>query len=335
MIGYYVHHHGRGHLARATSVCAHLRSPVTLLSSIDMGPDRDVATVLLPRDDDGSTPSDPTANGVLHWAPLHDRGFQTRMRAIAEWVANARPDAVVVDVSVEVALLIRLLGVPVIVVAMPGDRTDAPHDLVYRVADHIVAAWPRDLYEPRWLRQHAAKTTYVGGISRFDERVRTAPTPRTGTGVLILNGAGGSTVDMRAVHDCAAAHPRFDWSALGVAGGPWADDPWPALCAADVVISSAGQSSVADIATARRPAIVISAPRPFAEQRATSRALDAAGLAIVRPEWPASDDWPELIEQALASDPDRWERWQTRGAAARTAAAVERVASSHRLAATP
>ena len=48
----------------------------------------------------------------------------------------------VVDVSVEVAILVRLLGVPVVVMAMPGDRIDAPHDLVYQAADHILAAWP-------------------------------------------------------------------------------------------------------------------------------------------------------------------------------------------------
>jgi UDP-N-acetylglucosamine--N-acetylmuramyl-(pentapeptide) pyrophosphoryl-undecaprenol N-acetylglucosamine transferase len=327
MIGYYVHHHGRGHLARATSVCAHLRSPVTLLSSIPLPEQPDAATVLLPRDDDASTSSDATANGVLHWAPLHDKGLRTRMRTIAEWVESARPDVVVVDVSVEVAMLIRLLGVPVIVMAMPGDRTDSPHDLVYRVADHIVAAWPRDLYEPRWLRQHSAKTTYVGGISRFDDRVRTPPSPESRANVLVLNGAGGADVDIQTVSDCAAAHLQFYWTSLGVAGGPWADDPWSALCAADVVISSAGQSSVADIAAARRPAVVVSAQRPFAEQRATARALDAAGLAVVRHDWPAIDEWPGLVEQAMAGDPDRWERWETRGAAPRAAEAIERVAA--------
>ena len=55
----------------------------------------------------------------------------------------------VIDVSVEVATLLRLLGVPVVVVAMPGERVDAPHTLVYQLADHILAAWPQDLYVPR------------------------------------------------------------------------------------------------------------------------------------------------------------------------------------------
>lgn len=75
-----------------------------------------------------------------------------------------------VDVSVEVALFVRLLGVPVILMAMPGERIDGPHALVHQIADHIIAASPQELYEPEWLRAYAAKTSYVGGISRFGDR---------------------------------------------------------------------------------------------------------------------------------------------------------------------
>ena len=249
------------------------------------------------------------------------------MSAIAEWVATARPDVVVVDVSVEVATMVRLLGVPVVVVAMPGDRTDAPHDLGYRAADHIMAAWPRALYEPPWLRRHSEKTTYVGGVSRFEGRARPAVPSDGRPNVLMLNGTGGSTLDMSAVRQCADMHPQYRWTSLGVAGGPWADDPWPALCAADVVISSAGQSSIADIAAAATPAIVVAARRPFNEQHATARALESANLAVVRYGWPAPEDWPDLVEQALSHDPAEWQRWGVRGAAARAAATIERVAA--------
>ena len=74
------------------------------------------------------------------------------MGLIAAWVTATKPNVMVVDVSVEVAMLVRLLGVPVVVMAMPGDRIDAAHDLVYQAADHILAAWPRELYEPPWLQ---------------------------------------------------------------------------------------------------------------------------------------------------------------------------------------
>lgn len=171
MIGYYIHHHGFGHLARAVSVCAQLRRPVTALTSLDVPePHPFSAIVKLPRDDQDMQAREVTAHGALHWAPHHDAGFSARMSEIARWVSAARPEAVVVDVSVEVAIFVRLLGTPVIVVALPGKRTDAPHLLVHRLADHIVAAWPRALCVPSWLRQYDDKTTSIGGISRFDGR---------------------------------------------------------------------------------------------------------------------------------------------------------------------
>lgn len=305
-----------------------------MLSSLGIPDQPSFDTVRLPRDDGSPTFADPTANGTLHWAPLHDNGLGERMRRIAEWVAAARPDVMVVDVSIEVAMLVRLLGVPVVVMAMPGERTDAPHDLVYRAADHIVAPWPRDLYEPEWLRQHATKTSYVGGISRFDGRPRTSTPPAGRPNVVVLDGAGGSTLDMQTVMRCVTMHPQYHWTTLGVTGGPWVEDPWPTLCTADVVISSAGQSSVADIAAAGRSAIIIAAQRPFAEQHATAQALERGGLAVVRHSWPEAQDWPALFERAHSSDRDAWERWETRGAAARAAARIERVAAERSVSAT-
>ncbi|MCV7420327.1 hypothetical protein H7K45_07230 [Mycobacterium yunnanensis] len=333
MIGYYVHHHGRGHLSRATSICARLREPVTILSSLPVEARPGVTTVRLPRDDepsdrgDGKGFTDVDANGALHWVPLHHSGLRERMSTIADWVSTHRPSVMVVDVSVEVTMLVRLLGVPVVVVAMPGERTDPPHELVYRVAEHILAAWPRTLYEPAWLVPYAAKTTYVGGISRFDGRPR-LPRPDDGRpGILVLNGSGGADLDVSTINRCAAAHPEYRWSSLGVAGGPWADDPWPNLCTADVVVSSAGQSSIADIAAAGRPAVIIAADRPFGEQRATAAALRRAGVAAVRPSWPEMSDWPGVVEAARGLDSQGWQQWQTVGAAERAAALIERVAA--------
>ena len=195
MIGYYIHHHGLGHLSRATSICAQLPRPVTALTSINVPDPHPFAAVLqLPRDDEGTRVTNPTAYGAFHWAPHHDTGLTDRMRLIAEWVAETRPAAVVVDVSVEVATFVRLLGVPVIVVAQLGERTDMPHLLVHRLADHIVAAWPRELHEPSWLRSYGDKISYVGGISRFDGREPVQRENGSKPTVLVLVGAGGSDV---------------------------------------------------------------------------------------------------------------------------------------------
>ncbi|CAN5781272.1 hypothetical protein BH10ACT9_BH10ACT9_53410 [soil metagenome] len=269
---------------------------------------------------------DVSANGALHWVPLDNTGLRTRMALIADWVARARPAVVVTDVSVEVAVLVRLLGIPVVVLAMPGQRDDSAHELAYRLADHIVAPWPPTMYEPTCLRLHRHKTSYVGGISRFDGRARTLSSAAPPTRVLAMFGTGGSAVDAAALAESRDATPQAQWRCLGAPGGQWSDDPWDDLCAADVVIAHAGQGSVADIAAAGKPAIVIPQDRPFGEQDATASVLAAEHLAIVTPQWPEPTRWPALIAHAQRCDGDRWQRWQTSGAAGRAAAAIENVA---------
>jgi hypothetical protein len=256
------------------------------------------------------------------------------MALIARWVEETRPAVVVVDVSVEVALFVRLLGVPVIVMTMPGERTDVPHALVHQLADHIIAAWPRELYEPEWLRPYAAKSSYVGGISRFEEH-RVLSSAQNRTSVLVLGGKGGCDFDQATVDTTAAQIPEIDWEAVGLRGGPRTIDPWPDICAADVVITHAGQNCVADVAAARRPAIVIPQSRPFNEQYVTADTLHRHGLALATSGWPDAHAWRSLIGQAQASDPRRWQRWHTAGAAARAAEAIETTASQYAESATP
>jgi len=329
MIGYYIHHHGSGHLNRAASICAHLRQRVVALTSLDIPRPHPFATVLrLPRDDGDARSAEPSANGALHWAPHHDNGLRTRMGIIARWVEETRPAAVVVDVSVEVALFVRLLGVPVIVMTMPGERTDGPHALVHQLADHIVAAWPRELYEPEWLRPHAAKTSYVGGISRFEDH-DVLSSAQNRTSVLVLGGKGGCDFDQATVDTTAAQIPEIDWKALGLRGGRRKTDPWPDICAADIVITHAGQNCVADVAAARRPAIVLPQGRPFNEQYITADMLVRHGLAVATSGWPDANAWRSLIWQAQASDPSRWHRWHIAGAATRAAKAIETTTSQY------
>lgn len=325
MIGYYIHHHGFGHLARAMSICAQLRCPTTALTSMDIRPPHPFAAVVkLPRDDQAEQVSEPTAHGALHWAPHHDSGFGARMHALARWAAEARPEAFVADVSVEVAVFVRLLGVPVIVVALPGKRFDTPHLLAHGLADHIVAAWPQELDVPTWLRPHAHKTSYVGGISRFDGRE--CPVSESASGevrVLVLGGAGEA---LHTASDCARACPGTAWTVLGGTDGCWTDDPWPQICTADLIVTHAGQSCIADVAAAKRRAVVIPQPRPFDEQWVTAAVLRRYRLATVVRSWPDARAWPGLLAQARASDPHGWSRWQVQGAAARAATAIEMTA---------
>lgn len=331
MIGYYIHHHGFGHLARAISISSHIHQPVVALTSLRIPEPHPFAAVISLARDDAEPVQDPGAHGALHWAPRHHPGYSQRMQQLAAWVAQDRPRACVIDVSVEVSVLLRLLGIPVAVMALPGDRFDPPHELVHRLADHIVAAWPRQLAAPVWLHAHEHKTSYVGGISRFDGRppppAQTCePSEPSGfpSRALVFGGAGGGLGGAPAPWQPSC--PNLQWDTVGGQGGSWTDDPWPQLCAADVVISHAGQSCIADIAAARRPAVVIAQPRPYGEQEATATMLARRGLAIAVRTWPHPQQWPDLLAKARAIDPGQWVHWQVAGAAARAAAAIESIA---------
>jgi UDP-N-acetylglucosamine--N-acetylmuramyl-(pentapeptide) pyrophosphoryl-undecaprenol N-acetylglucosamine transferase len=309
VIGWYIHHQGSGHRTRAATIAAALDEPVVGLSSLPPQPGfRD--WVQLPPDDAGGASQDPTARGTLHWAPRRDAAVAARVSALAGWLSAARPRLLVVDVSVEAALLARLAGIPVVVVALPGDRADAPHQQAYALADLVLACWRPEVYDPPWLHPHRSRTTYVGAVSRYDGRAR----QQAGGGVLVLDGEGGGGLD-------PAPLVARGWRVLG--GAQRVSDPWPLLCGADVVVSHAGQNALAELAAARARVVVVPQPRPFAEQQRTAAALAAAGIAELQPDWDA--DWQATLARAEQLDPQRWTRWSHGDGAARAAHALARL----------
>ncbi len=326
MIGYYAHHQGAGHLTRMRSIARALAEPVWGLSSAPAPADWTAGWTQLARDDDPDPAElarhgDATAHGALHWVPRGHDGLARRSAQITAWIVRERPRLVVVDVSVEVTVLARLCGVPTVVVAMPGDRSDRAHRLAYDIADGLLAPWPRGWHDTDWPSGWTDKTAFVGGISRFDHLTpRPAPAPRaTGGTVLVLWGAGGRSTTAADLDAARAATPSWTWVERSP-GTPSDTALWEQLQQADVVVTHAGQNAVAEVAAARRPAIVIAQPRPFDEQAATARQVEALGVAVGRTTWPRADSWPGLLSLALARGGQGWSRWSTGTGAADAAA---------------
>ena len=343
MIGYYVHHQGAGHLTRMRAIAAELEMPVWGLSSVPEPAGWESGWTVLARDDGPSSEdprrnSDPTAHGVLHWAPLHHEGLARRSEQIARWVVEHRPRALVVDVSAEVALLGRLCGVPTVVVAMPGQRDDRTHQMAYDAADALLAPWPRGSHGRDWPSHWVDKAWFVGGFSRFDSLTpaesapaEPAPTERAPAGrrtVLLLWGAGGRSTSEGQVRSAQAATPGWRWIERSP-GTRSSADLWAELQRADVVVSHAGQNAVAEIAAARRPAVIVAQDRPFDEQGATARALERWEIGVGCPRWPAPQAWPATLELAVARGGARWSRWSTGHGARRAAEHLTALTSGH------
>jgi hypothetical protein len=325
VIGWYVHHHGAGHRQRLVTVSRHLRTPVTALGS--GGPPDGFAGewIGLARDDDDPVDrASATAGGNLHWAPLHHSGLQDRSAAIAAWIATARPSLFVTDVSVEVTALARLCGVPVVVFAMLGDRDDPAHRLGRSLAGALVAPWPapRDRDDDGPGSAAVAPVVHVGAFSRFDGRP-TGPS-RRGT-VLVLFGSGGRDVGDADFRAARAATPGWTWEYLvpgSAEDGAGTPDVWTALQRAEVVVVHGGHNAVAEVAAARRPAVVVAQDRPFGEQRRRAELLRAEGL-VALDRWPAAAEWPGLLDRARATGAGPWERWAPGDGAQRAAAYLD------------
>lgn len=325
MIGWYVHHVGGGHAARATRIAQAVGQPVTGLSSAPRPQGWPGDWVQLPRDDDPADRTtdpgaDASARGVLHFAPLR-AGFRHRQAQVAEWVRLARPRAMVVDVSVEIAALSRLMGIPVVVMAMPGEREDPPHRLGYELAAHIVAPWPEGAHPQR--ADWQGRATYVGGISRFEGREPPGGPREPATG-LVLWGSGGDDLNDQQWGALTCATPGWRWT-LATQLPP--DELWRHLHRCAVVVAHAGQGAVADIATAGAPAVIVAQPRPHDEQLATVRALRRLELAATADRLPDAAGWAGLIETALDRRTRDWAGWLAGGGTRAAARRIEQVAA--------
>ncbi|WP_284522719.1 glycosyltransferase [Corynebacterium aquatimens] len=261
-IGIYAHHHGSGHIQRCREIqraLARLGHTATILST---DPSADVTLA-----DDaghGHYGRAMTAGGTLHYAPYGNEGLRSRFSTIASWTNDNAPDAFYVDVSVEVGVFIRLMGVPVIAHAMPGLRDDAPHQLGYAQADALIAAWPDWVPVPDFLTAHADRLHAVGGISRLTPLLGIERDPRH---VVVMAGKGGSTWEPEDWEAVQRACPDYTFTFL--TGDNRVEDPTELLQRAGVVVTAGGQNSIADIAVTGAPAILLPQPRPSLNRSAT------------------------------------------------------------------
>lgn len=322
MIGWYVHHRGHGHVHRARAVAQHLEQPVTGLSSLPRPTDWFGDWVQL-ADDTDTRPRDVRAGGALHWVPLGHPGLRSRTARVAAWIEEFTPSAVVVDVSVEITLLVRLHGVPVISFALPGERGDRAHRLGYDVSSAIIAAWPQEagVMLTGLPDDTSARVHRVGGISRFPVSEHHHRTDARS--VVALFGSGGDDLPAGWLAEARSRTPGWSWTVLGGRDGRWLDDPRSTLTSASVVLTHAGQNAVAEVAAARRPAVIVPQARPHAEQVTTGRAL-------ADPRWPTEVvtpgtgiDWPAVLDRVSALDGDAWSPWCDGQGAARAARVIE------------
>lgn len=344
-VGYYVHHQGEGHRHRAAAIADAYCGPMTLIgtgladmsgsvSCLDLPDDR-----LSHREFDGADGT--TRPPALHYAPLHHEGLRERVAMIANWIAASRPQLMIVDVSVEVAMLVRLASVPIVYVRLNGRRDDRPHRDAFASAHALLAPFAEPLEAPDTPAWVKAKTFYAPGIVSF-AKPRTVDHGR----VLVVVGRGGAATNGDMWAEAAAAVPDRHWRIIGPATVPaqlpenlemsgWVENADAEIASAGVVIGAAGDGLVSAVLAHARPFICFPEPRAFDEQVFKARRLAALDAAIVPHGWPAAERWQTLLEAAELQPSRRAPVLRARDGAVRAARWLEQLALSQQRALEP
>lgn len=335
-VGYFVHHQGRGHAERAAAIANALapqRDIRLFCARTDIFPtlhDRVEITEIPSLFEQPEGVADPQIDAqlpdTLHCAPL---GWPTISRAIATitgWFAEENPALFVTDVSAELGQLARMASVPHVAVLQHGERGDPGHTASYRGAVGLLAPYARALEQtdrPGWMRD---KTIYAPGVgidcSRLSDKA--SARARLGLGetaelVVVVGGGGGTGLPSAPLTLGARAEPETQWVTLGKIQTEWhetappnlrhlgwVNNPEDWISAADRLVSSCGNTTVHMIAAAGKPWVVVPEWRYFAEQLCKAEALDAAGVAAMARQWPASAaDWQRVWNAASLIEPER------------------------------
>ena len=333
-IGYYAHHHGSGHCRQADKLVALLppdaRQKLTVFTSahtqhLSFATLTESNIVRLPAEDE--TPSDvlPGRAGQhwqphsMHYSPVGNANIQARSLRLLSEIATKNIQLMIVDVSVEVALLCRTASVPYLYVRLPGERDDTPHVNAYQGALALIAPYPQALeskHTPDWV---VAKTLYLGFLSEsvhpnqtvlqarqqmasalklsfdeFDERL-TDLSGLEGLAdsqrqlVTVLKGYGGhKNIDAR-LAELRQLLPQAFIISLGPIEAEMSKyvdvatevaQVMPFIVGSDLVVMACGLNSVAQIYATATPMVVLPDERPHREQVVMAEALIAIGRAV-------------------------------------------------------
>ncbi|WP_296194634.1 MULTISPECIES: hypothetical protein [unclassified Psychrobacter] len=326
-LGYYAHHHGSGHCRQIDKLAALLpteaRQQLTVFTSVTsdaytFAAIDEAQIVRLPAEDERA--DDVLAGRAgqywqpasLHYSPVGNSDIQQRSHKILDTIYQRRIDLMIVDVSVEVAMLCRAASVPYLYVRLPGIRDDEPHLNAFAGALALLAPYPRTLESAMTLDWLAKKTLYLDFINTEQKNAQTYQdfikdlmqlTTDEKALSLMLNDKDKDTPTIVTVIKGYGGHQAIDAKlpelrqllphAFIISLGPIDEDKrhyvdiaaevsnvTPFIEHSDYLLMACGLNAVAQAYDYATPLVVLPDDRPHQEQEVMAEALIAQGRAL-------------------------------------------------------
>jgi len=338
-LGYYAHHHGSGHCRQIDKLAALLpteaRQQLTVFTSLTsdtytFAAIDEAQVVRLPAEDERS--DDVLAGRAgqnwqpasLHYSPVGNSDIQQRSHKILDTIYQRRIDLMIIDVSVEVAMLCRAASVPYLYVRLPGLRDDMPHLNAFAGALALLAPYPRTLESAMTLDWLAKKTLYLDFINTEQRDAQTYQVfikhlmqlttdekalslmlndknKNTSTIVTVIKGYGGHQAIDAKLPELRQLLPY----AFIISLGPIDEDKrhyvdiaaevsnvTPFIEHSDYLLMACGLNAVAQAYDYATPLVVLPDDRPHQEQEVMAEALIAQGRAF---------SWQQFKDLMIAS----------------------------------
>lgn len=228
-----------------------------------------------------------------------------RAKALAEAIELYRPKAFYCDGVPELAIMVRGMGVPVVLVHLPGDVMNDPTQVfAHELADHIVAHFPASLEQTNY--QYASKTYYSGYISKYASRESKRSNIDNVTILLGYDNYDESvlkkiTADQNTHFTLIGNKQNYDLDKNCIQLGPIKDISEAIV--GDIVITAAGQNTIAELLSLGKRLILLPEPRPYDEQAVHASVLANQNIALLAQESFSAKQWQYVIRQAKVFTP--------------------------------
>lgn len=226
-----------------------------------------------------------------------------RAKALAEAVVRYRPKAFYCDGVPELAIMVRGMGLPVVLVHLPGNiMTDPTQVFAHELADHIIAHFPAFLEQANYT--FAFKTYYGGYLSQYAGHEVKRSNPSKIHQVTILLGYDNYDVSVlkKIVNDqntrftIIGNKQDYDLGKNCIQLGLVKNISDNII--GDVVITAAGQNTIAELLSLGKRLILLPEHRPYNEQAVHAKVLAERRVALLAQEDFSAEQWQIIIQKA-------------------------------------